>query len=150
MTGILAILLRDHTSQTRAPAANCKTLDGPQRADGDVGPAQSAEIQQHALGILQLKRRLTGAVIDLFDPERRGDGLSDAIWTTGLRNPFSFEERDIGNPSSDIWSGSWNGHIGSNRRQSWLRKSGQDDKWSFCLTAGKIVPRIRRDDEQTR
>jgi hypothetical protein len=29
------------------------------------------------------------------------------------------------------------------------RKSGQDDKWSFCLTAGKIGPRIRRDDDQT-
>lgn len=33
--------------------------------------------------------------------------------------------------------------------ESWLRKSGQADKWSFCLTAGKIVPRIRTDDEQT-
>src|SRR5947207_2256431 len=30
-----------------------------------------------------------------------------------------------------------------------LRKSEQGDKWSFCLTAGKIGPRIRRDDEQT-
>ena len=39
---------------------------------------------------------------------------------------------------------------GANRRQqSWPRKSGQDDKWSFCLTAGKISPRIRRDHEQT-
>jgi hypothetical protein len=26
-------------------------------------------------------------------------------------------------------------------RQSRLRKSAQDDKWSFCLTAGKIGPR---------
>jgi integrase len=34
--------------------------------------------------------------------------------------------------------------------QSRPRKSGQDDKWSFCLTAGKIVPRIRRDADQTR
>jgi transposase len=34
-------------------------------------------------------------------------------------------------------------------RQSRFRKSGQDDKWSFCLTAGKIGPRIRRDDDQT-
>src|SRR5436190_8974552 len=33
--------------------------------------------------------------------------------------------------------------------QSRLRKSAQYDKWSFCLTAGKIGPRIRRDDEQT-
>ena len=33
--------------------------------------------------------------------------------------------------------------------QSWLRKSEQGDKWSFCLTAVKINPRIRRDDEQT-
>jgi hypothetical protein len=32
---------------------------------------------------------------------------------------------------------------------SWSRKSEQRDKWSFCLTAGKIDPRIRRDDEQT-
>ncbi|MET4804628.1 MASE4 domain-containing protein, partial [Bradyrhizobium sp. LB11.1] len=31
---------------------------------------------------------------------------------------------------------------------SWSRKSEQRDKWSFCLTAGKIDPRIRRDDEQ--
>src|SRR6266567_2476073 len=33
--------------------------------------------------------------------------------------------------------------------ESRLRKSEQGDKWSFCLTAGKIGPRIRRDDEQT-
>src|SRR5882672_2074842 len=33
--------------------------------------------------------------------------------------------------------------------QSRFRKSEQGDKWSFCLTAGKIGPRIRRDDEQT-
>src|SRR6266567_2459070 len=33
--------------------------------------------------------------------------------------------------------------------QSWLGKTEQSDKWSFCLTAGKIDPRIRRDDEQT-
>src|SRR5437899_2645410 len=35
------------------------------------------------------------------------------------------------------------------REKSRLRKSEQGDKWSFCLTAGKIGPRIRRDDEQT-
>ena len=29
------------------------------------------------------------------------------------------------------------------------RESERCDKWSFCLTAGKIGPRIRRDDEQT-
>ena len=29
------------------------------------------------------------------------------------------------------------------------RKSAQDDKWSFCLTAGTMCPRIRRDHEQT-
>src|SRR6266487_5911954 len=34
-------------------------------------------------------------------------------------------------------------------KESRLRKSAQGDKWSFCLTAGKIGPRIRRDDEQT-
>src|SRR2546421_11874945 len=33
--------------------------------------------------------------------------------------------------------------------KSRLRKSEQGDKWNFCLTAGKIGPRIRRDDEQT-
>ena len=35
-------------------------------------------------------------------------------------------------------------------RQSRLRKSEQGNKWSFCLTAGKIGPRIRRDDDETR
>jgi Zn-dependent protease len=35
------------------------------------------------------------------------------------------------------------------RAQSWPQESEQRDKWSFCLTAGKIDPRIRRDDEQT-
>src|SRR3982074_1892060 len=42
--------------------------------------------------------------------------------------------------------------LGDRRRwpeESRLRKSEQGDKWSFCLTAGKIGPRIRRDDEQT-
>jgi len=33
--------------------------------------------------------------------------------------------------------------------QSRSRKSAQSAKWSFCLTAGKIGPRIRRDNEQT-
>src|SRR5271156_4102572 len=32
--------------------------------------------------------------------------------------------------------------------ESRSRKSEQRDKWSFCLTASKISPRIRRDDEQ--
>jgi hypothetical protein len=32
--------------------------------------------------------------------------------------------------------------------QSWLRESAQGDKWSFCLTADKIGPRIRREHEQ--
>ena len=35
------------------------------------------------------------------------------------------------------------------RRESWPQESEQIDKQSFCLTAGKIAPRIRRDDEQT-
>ena len=35
------------------------------------------------------------------------------------------------------------------RTESWPRKSEQLAKWSFCLTAGKIAPQIRRDDEQT-
>ena len=34
------------------------------------------------------------------------------------------------------------------RGQSRLRESAQGDKWSFCLTAGKIGPRIRREHEQ--
>ena len=33
--------------------------------------------------------------------------------------------------------------------QSRPRKSEQDDKWSFCLTAGTLCLRIRRDHEQT-
>ena len=32
--------------------------------------------------------------------------------------------------------------------ESRLRKSAQGDKWSFCLTAGKIGPRIRREHKQ--
>lgn len=33
--------------------------------------------------------------------------------------------------------------------ESRLRKSERGDKWNFCLTAGKIGPPIRKDDEQT-
>ena len=33
--------------------------------------------------------------------------------------------------------------------ESWLRKSGQCDKWNFCLTAGNMSPLNRRDHEQT-
>jgi hypothetical protein len=33
--------------------------------------------------------------------------------------------------------------------ESRCRKSAQDDKWSFCLTAGTLCLRIRRDHEQT-
>ena len=29
------------------------------------------------------------------------------------------------------------------RRERWSRKFGQDDKWSVCLTAGYIGPRIQ-------
>src|SRR5262249_875155 len=32
--------------------------------------------------------------------------------------------------------------------ESRLRESAQGDKWSFCLTAGKFGPRIRREHEQ--
>src|SRR5262249_28324203 len=32
--------------------------------------------------------------------------------------------------------------------ESRFRESAHGDKWSFCLTAGKIGPRIRREDEQ--
>src|SRR5882724_3416453 len=39
--------------------------------------------------------------------------------------------------------------VGKFAIQSRPRKSAQDDKWSFCLTAGTIGPRIRRDHEQT-
>ena len=34
-------------------------------------------------------------------------------------------------------------------RESWPRKSAQGAKWSFCLTAGTMSPRIRSDHEQT-
>jgi putative SOS response-associated peptidase YedK len=36
-----------------------------------------------------------------------------------------------------------------NSSQSRSRKSAQDDKWSFCLTTGRLCPRIRRDHDQT-
>src|SRR5260370_26134069 len=45
-----------------------------------------------------------------------------------------------------IVSASSESFVGS---ESWPQESEQRDKWSFCLTAGKIDPRIRRDDEQT-
>jgi hypothetical protein len=32
--------------------------------------------------------------------------------------------------------------------QSWIRKSAQDDKWSFCLKAAMMAAN-RRDHEQT-
>ena len=28
----------------------------------------------------------------------------------------------------------------ANPKQSWSRKSAQDDKWSFCLTVGTLCP----------
>src|SRR5262249_31680674 len=38
--------------------------------------------------------------------------------------------------------------LGLSANESRLRESAQGDKWSFCLTAGKIGPRIRREHEQ--
>src|SRR5215204_5282473 len=35
-------------------------------------------------------------------------------------------------------------------QESRSRKSAQDAKWNFCLTAGTMGPRIRREHEQTR
>src|SRR5713226_5014454 len=40
------------------------------------------------------------------------------------------------------------GLIGSGREKSWIRKSAQDDKWSFCLKAAMMAAN-RRNDEQT-
>ncbi|WP_316233830.1 hypothetical protein, partial [Bradyrhizobium sp. SZCCHNPS2010] len=34
------------------------------------------------------------------------------------------------------------------RRMSWSRRSGQDDKWNFCLTTA-IIAANRRDHEET-
>ena len=33
-------------------------------------------------------------------------------------------------------------------QEKWSRFFAQDAKWNFCLTAGKICPRIRRDHEE--
>jgi hypothetical protein len=52
----------------------------------------------------------------------------------------AFESR-FGGPIS-------NQHHPLMRTESRLRESAQGDKWSFCLTAGKIGPRIRREHEQ--
>src|SRR5262249_42940091 len=41
-----------------------------------------------------------------------------------------------------------NGSARIEPRESRFRESAQGDKWSFCLTAGKIGPRIRREHEQ--
>src|SRR5262249_26172157 len=40
------------------------------------------------------------------------------------------------------------GDMRAQLEQSRFRESAQGDKWSFCLTAGKIGPRIRREHEQ--
>ncbi len=32
------------------------------------------------------------------------------------------------------------GASGANLKESWFRKSAQDDRWSFCLTAGTLCP----------
>jgi hypothetical protein len=41
------------------------------------------------------------------------------------------------------------GHVSCDAQESRLGKSEQGDKWSFCLTAGKMSPRIRRTNKQT-
>ena len=46
-------------------------------------------------------------------------------------------------------SGKYKHDIVEIRNQSRLRESAQDDKWSFCLTAGTLCLRIRRDNEPT-
>src|SRR5258708_24764029 len=45
-----------------------------------------------------------------------------------------------------VWREGMNGQFAE---QSRLRKFEQGDKWSFCLTAGKMSPRIRRTNEHT-
>src|SRR5262249_1862061 len=42
----------------------------------------------------------------------------------------------------------YSAHLPFTSDESRLRESAQGDKWSFCLTAGKIGPRIRREHEQ--
>ena len=48
----------------------------------------------------------------------------------------------------------WDGGLGGQAaedaggRESWIRKSAQDDKWSFCLKAAMMAAN-RRDHEQT-
>src|SRR5271168_3336619 len=59
-----------------------------------------------------------------------------AEYLSGAGVEFIFDPLDVG--------------VGQRREvcESRSRKSEQRDKWSFCLTASKISPRIRRDDEQ--
>src|SRR5260370_551457 len=59
-----------------------------------------------------------------------------------MRMPDRFGGRPI-SPSSR--SSSW---LPSSLSQSWIRKSAQDDKWSFCLKAAMMAAN-RRDYEQT-
>src|SRR5262245_4578128 len=40
------------------------------------------------------------------------------------------------------------GYLSERTAESRFRQSAQGDKWSFCLPAGKIGPRIRREHEQ--
>ncbi len=37
---------------------------------------------------------------------------------------------------------------GAGLAERWLHNFGRRGKWNFCLTAGKIGPRIRREHEQ--
>ena len=42
----------------------------------------------------------------------------------------------------------WGRFVPADRIKSWIRKSAQDDKWSFCLKAAMMAAN-RRNDEQT-
>ena len=86
-------------------------------------------------GLSQLDEKLLDA--SLLKPDDSG------LWLMG----------PAGGPGGaffDDWGDkNYNPHtIKIHKVESRLWESAQGDKWSFCLTAGKIGPRIRREHEQ--
>src|SRR5262249_48763566 len=91
------------------------------------------------------------------------DGIvegTEAVFEAKFMLPWSFSEEAAAEKyMAQVQHNMWITHLrtsvlsiitggGKWVEKSRLRESAQGDKWSFCLTAGKIGPRIRREHEQ--
>ena len=130
-------------------------------ADMIIHVQLDAGIEHYSKGVLiQSKRIERGASMSADDHADLVGQCNKMLAVTPESFVFDYTTRDVrcgaaarivGRQSRNLYSAcNWTSYrFFLELFQSRTRKFEQDAKWSFCLTAGTIGPRIRRDHEQT-